>query len=287
VFPDVASHEAYVGPDNDIRTDLKQEVNLFVESIFREDHSVLDLLTADYTYLNERLALHYGIRDVKGDRFRRVKLADSHRWGLLGKGGILMVTSYPNRTAPVLRGEWIMDTLLGTPPTAPPANIPPLPENIEGSKEQLTVRQLTERHRASPSCNSCHAILDPLGFALENFDATGAWREKDRFAGTLVDAAGVLPGGVAIKGPDDLRAALMERGDQFVQTMTEKLMSFALGRTIEYYDMPTVREIVRKSAADNYRFSGLVMNIVESPAFQMKSVPPLKPTQPANRTAAR
>ncbi|MBX5462686.1 MAG: DUF1592 domain-containing protein [Steroidobacteraceae bacterium] len=284
-FPYAANHRDVVGVDGDVREDMKKEINLFVESIFREDRSVLDLLSADHTYLNERLALHYGIRNVKGDRFRRVKLADPNRWGLLGKGGVLMATSYPNRTAPVLRGAWILDTLMGTPASAPPPNVEALKENAAGAKKQHTVRELMAIHRSNPSCNGCHGVMDPLGFALENFDAVGAWRDKDRFAGTPIDATGELPDGSSINGPVELRRALLRRPDQFVQNLTEKLMTYALGRTIEHEDMPTVRAIVRESAADNYRFSTLVMHIVESPAFLMNSVPaPAKQPAPL-RTA--
>jgi len=284
-FPYAANHRDVVGVDGDVREDMKKEINLFVESIFREDRSVLDLLSADHTYLNERLALHYGIRDVKGDRFRRVKLADPNRWGLLGKGSILMATSYPNRTAPVLRGAWILDTLMGTPASAPPPNVEALKENAAGAKKQHTVRELMAIHRSNPSCNGCHGVMDPLGFALENFDAVGAWRDKDRFAGTAIDATGELPDGSSINGPVELRRALLRRPDQFVQNLTEKLMTYALGRTIGHEDMPTVRAIVRQSAADNYRFSTLIMQIVESPAFLMNSVPaPAKQPAPL-RTA--
>lgn len=276
-FPFAANHRDVVGIDGDVREDMKQEIRLFVDSIFREDRSVLDLLSADHTYLNERLALHYGIRDVKGDRFRRVKLADSNRWGLLGKGSILMATSYPNRTAPVLRGQWILDNLMGTPPSAPPPNVEALKENAAGAKQQHTVRELMAIHRSNPSCNGCHGVMDPLGFALENFDAVGAWRDKDRFAQTAIDASGELPDGASINGPGDLREALLRRPDQFVQNLTERLMTYALGRTVEYRDMPTVRAIVRRSAQDRYRFSTLVMNIVESPAFTMNRIPTPEP----------
>jgi len=272
-FPFAANHRDVVGIDGDVRDDMKKEINLFVDSIFREDRSVLDLLTADHTYLNERLALHYGIRTVKGDRFRRVQLEDSNRWGLLGKGSVLMITSYPNRTAPVLRGAWILDNLMGTPPSAPPPNVEALQENAAGSKEQHTVRELMAMHSSNPSCNGCHGVMDPLGFALENFDAVGAWREKDRLATTGIDASGVLPDGTPINGPEDLRRALVRRPDQFVQNLTERLMTYALGRTVEYGDMPTVRAIVRRSAAEDFRFSSLVMSIVESPAFQMSRIP--------------
>ena len=264
IQPDVA---LFPNLNGDIRDDFREELRLFVDSVFRENRNVLDLLTADYTFVNERVALHYGIPGVRGGRFRRVPLTDSKRFGLLGKGAVLMVTSYPNRTAPVLRGQFILDRLLGTPPAAPPPNIPALKENQEG-KKALTVRELMASHRSNPSCNACHGIMDPLGLALENFDAVGQYRARDRYAGTTIDASGELPDGTALKGPDDLRNALLRRPDQFVQTLTEKLMTYALGRSLEYTDMPTVRAIVRSAATDNYRFESLVMNIVTNAAFQ-------------------
>jgi len=258
----------YVG---DPRADFKTEMRMFVDSIFREDHNVTDLLTANYTYLNERLALLYGVNDVKGDRFRRVELKDSTRWGLLGKGAMLMGTSYPNRTAPVLRGEWILDRITGTPPAAPPPAVPSLKENKSGEQAH-TVRELMAVHRNKPSCFACHGILDPLGLALENFDAVGRWRDKDRLAGTPIDASGVLPDGTKANGVDDLRRTLAANPEQFVLNLTQKLMTYSLGRAVDYHDMPTVRAIVRASAHDNYRFSSLIMGIVESEPFQMKSV---------------
>jgi hypothetical protein len=265
---------------------MKKEINLFVDSVFREDRSVVDLMTADHTFLNERLALHYGITTVKGDRFRRVKLADSNRWGLLGKGSILMATSYPNRTAPVLRGAWILDNLMGTPASAPPPAVEALKENTAGAKQQHTVRELMALHSTNPSCNMCHGVMDPLGFALENFDGVGAWRDKDRIAGTPIDSSGELPDGSQLSGPSDLRQALVRRPELFVQNLTEKLMTYALGRAVEYEDMPTVRAIVRKTQQDNYRFSALVMNIVESPAFRMNSIPKPQEKKPPVHTAS-
>jgi hypothetical protein len=255
--------------DESLREAFKREVELFVESVFREDRSVLDLLTADYTFVNERLALHYGIPDVRGTRFRRVTLADQNRFGLLGKGGVLTVTSYANRTAPVLRGAWILENLMGTPPAAPPPDVEGFPENKDGEKAK-SVREIMEMHRAKPSCASCHGIMDPLGFALENFDAIGEWRSTDRWAAAPIDAAGKLVDGTSVGGPVDLRKALMRRPDQFVQTMTEKLMTYGLGRSVEYYDMPAVRQIVRDAARDNYRFSSIVIGIVKSAPFQMR-----------------
>jgi hypothetical protein len=265
IQPDVALFPMLNG---DVRNDFREELQLFIDSVFRENRSVLELLSADYTFVNERVALLYGIRDVKGDRFRRVQLADSRRYGLLGKGAVLMVTSYPNRTAPVLRGAFVLERLMGTPPAAPPPNVGALKENKEGAKA-LTVREMMAAHRSNPSCNGCHGIMDPLGFALESFDAVGQERAIDRFAGVPIDTMGELPDGHVLKGPDDLRNALLQRPDQFVQTLTEKLMTYALGRTLDYTDMPAVRAIVRASAADNYRFETLVTRIVSGPEFQM------------------
>lgn len=270
----------------DPRDAFRTELKLFIDSVFREDRSVMELLTADYTYLNERLALHYGINDVKGDRFRRVKLANSARWGLLGKGGVLMVTSYPNRTAPVLRGAWILERITGTPPAAPPPNVEALKEAKAGEKPK-SMREMMAAHRENPSCFSCHGVMDPLGFALENFDGVGKWRAKERFAGTHIDSSGELPDGTVVNGPDDLRKALTAKPDQFVQTLTEKLMTYALGRAVEYSDMPTVRAIVRASASDNYRFSSLVMRIVNSEPFQLRTVPGADEATPKTQTVQR
>ena len=255
--------------DDGLREAFRREIELFVDSVIREDRSVLDLLTADYTFVNERLALHYGIPNVRGERFRRVTLDDPNRWGLLGKGAILLSTSYANRTAPVLRGAWILDNIIGAPPAAPPPDVEAFKENKDGEKAR-TVREIMELHRSKPSCNACHGVMDPLGFALENFDAIGAWRSKDRFAGTPIDASGTLVDGTVVASPADLRKALMKRPDRFVQTFTEKLMTYALGRSVEYYDMPAVRAIVGGAARENYRFSAIVMGIVKSQPFQMR-----------------
>jgi cytochrome c5 len=253
----------------DPREDYREELKLFIDSVFRENQPVTGLLTDNYTYLNQRLAVLYGITDVKGPQFRRVALKDSARWGLLGKGAILMGTSYPNRTAPVLRGQWILASISGTPPTAPPPAVPSLKENKTGEKA-LTLREMMARHRDRPSCFACHGVLDPLGLALENFDAVGVWRDRDRMAGTLIDASGVLPDGTKIGGVDDLRKALAADPNQFVQTITIKLLTYGLGRAIDYQDMPTVRGIVRASAQQNYRFKDLIMDIVTSAPFQMR-----------------
>jgi mono/diheme cytochrome c family protein len=269
--------------DDSLRAAFRREMELFVGSVLREDRNVLDLLTANHTFVNERLALHYGIPNIRGDRFRRVTLTDPNRWGLLGKGAVLLTTSYANRTAPVLRGAWILENLLGTPPAAPPPDVEAFQENKDGEKAR-SVREIMEQHRAKPSCNACHGVMDPLGFALENFDAIGEWRAEDRHAGTAIDASGRLIDGTAVNSPTDLRVALTRRPEQFVQTLTERLMTYALGRTVDYYDMPTVRKIVREAARDNYRFSSIVMGIVRSDAFRMRMVP--EPTPPVSSTAA-
>jgi mono/diheme cytochrome c family protein len=280
-----------VVPDNDVfpyasgrmdpRQDFRTELTLFADSIFREDRNVVDLLRASHTYLNERLALQYGITDVKGDEFRRVELKDSARWGLLGKGAILMAAAYPNRTSPVLRGKFILANILGVPPANPPPNVPTLNDKDIGTTKALTVREMMAKHRASPTCSSCHSVMDPLGFALENFDATGMWRDKDRFAGVGIDSAGELPDGTKINGPDDLRKALLRRPEQFVQAFTENLLIYAMGRTREYYDMPTVRKIVHDAAAKDYKVSAIVQAVVKSEQFEMRRAP--QPVQSASR----
>jgi hypothetical protein len=254
--------------DDNLRLALQQETLLFVESQWRDDRPIPELLTAGYTFLNERLARHYGIPNVYGERFRRVTLPDETRKGLLGKGAILAVTSYPNRTSPVLRGKWLLENILGTPPPPPPPNVPGLPDRGEGGTP-ASVRERLERHRKNPVCASCHAPMDPLGFALENFDAIGGWRTTGE-AGTPIDASGVLPDGVRFEGPSELRALFASRREQFVSTVTEKLFSYALGRAITYHDLPLVRRIVREAAPGGYRWSSIVLGIVKSEAFTMR-----------------
>jgi mono/diheme cytochrome c family protein len=263
----------FPGFDRNLRTAFLKELELFVQSIINENRSVVDLLTANYTFVNERLALHYGIPNVRGTQFRRVTLTDPNRYGLLGKGAVLMVTSYANRTAPVLRGAWILERIMGTPPSPPPPNVEAFPETKEGAKA-LSVRERMEQHRKNASCNSCHGIMDPLGFALENFDAVGEWRTMDRYAGIPIDSSGKLVDGTPVNGPADLRLALAKNSDQFVQTMTEKMMMYALGRRVEYNDMPGIRKIVREAGREQDRFSSLVMGIVKSAPFQMKQIDP-------------
>ena len=269
IFPYAANHRDLEG---DLREDFRRELALFVDNVFRENRNVLELLNGKQTFLNERLALHYDVNDIRGNAFRRVELADPARWGLLGKGAVLMVSSYPNRTAPVLRGAWILDNLIGTPPTPPPPNVEALKENVLGQKPR-TVREMMEIHRTNKSCHACHGVLDPLGLALENFDGVGKWRAKDRLTGTPIDASGVLPDGTAVNGPNDLRQALLSHPAQFVQTLTQKLMTYGIGRNMEYRDMPTVRAIVHEAAKHDYKFEPLVMNIVTSAPFQMQQVP--------------
>jgi hypothetical protein len=253
--------------DDNLRQAMRTETSLFFESIMREDRGVLDLLTANYTFVNERLARHYGIPNVYGSQFRRVTIADENRRGLLGQGSVLAVTSYPNRTSVVLRGKYILENILGTPPPSPPADVPPLKETGEGGKI-LPLRALMAQHRDNPTCASCHRVIDPLGFSLENFDATGRWRTKE-VAGP-VDASGQLADGTPVDGPVALRKAILKHPEQFVRTMTEKMLTYALGRGLEYYDMPVVRSIARDAAGQNYRFSSIVLGIVRSTAFQLK-----------------
>jgi mono/diheme cytochrome c family protein len=272
IVPDLAVFP-YASGRSDPREDFRTELTLFADSIFKEDRSVVDLLRAKHTYLNERVALHYGITNVKGNRFRRVELDQSARWGLLGKGAVLMAAAYPNRTSPVLRGAFILKHIQGVPPATPPQNVPTLDEKDIGTTRALTVREMIAKHRSNPTCASCHAVMDPLGLALENFDATGMWRDRDRYAGAAIDASGELPDGTAINGPDDLRKALLRRPEQFVQTFTEGLLTYATGRKLEHYDMPTVRRIVRGAAGSDYRFSALVQAVVRSEQFRMRRVP--------------
>ena len=256
--------------DDNLVEAFRQETTLFLASTLRADRSVLDLLDADYTFVNERLARHYGIPGIYGSRFRRVTLPDrEQRGGLLGHGGLLALTSYPTRTSPVLRGKWLLDTILGAPPPSPPADVPALPERGEGGRT-TSVRERLERHRQAPACATCHASIDPPGFALEQFDGLGAWRTTDEF-GNPIDAAATMPNGRTVAGMAGLRALLLERPERFAGTVTEKLLSYALGRGLEHVDMPTVRAVVRDAAADDYRWSALIAGIVKSPAFLMRN----------------
>lgn len=264
VQPDVFTYPNF---DENLLDSMRRETELFFDSIVREDRNVLDLLRANYTFVNERLARHYGIPNVQGNRFRRVTLTDPNRFGLLGQASILTVTSFANRTSPVVRGKWIMDNILGSPPPPPPPNVPPLKENVASAKP-LPVRERLEEHRRNPACASCHTMMDPIGFALENFDGTGAWRIHD--GGTDINATGKLVDGTKVDGPVSLREALVAHSDAFFRTFTEKLLTYALGRGIEYYDMPVVRAIDRRAALRGNRFSSFVLGIVESVPFQMR-----------------
>lgn len=253
--------------DDNLRQAFQRETELFFESVMREDRSVLDLLDADYTFVNERLAKHYGIPHIYGTDFRRVPVQDDARRGLLGQGSILLVTSVANRTSPVSRGKWILENILGSPPPLPPPNVPPLKESSEAGGN-ISVRQRMEQHRTNPVCASCHKIMDPIGFALENFDGVGQWRTTD--LGFKVDASGRLVDGSKLEGPQSLRKALVGYPDAFIGTMTEKLMTYAIGRGLQYYDMPTVRAITHEAARSGQRFSALVLGIVNSAPFQMR-----------------
>ena len=254
--------------DDNLRQGFEHETELFFESIVHEDRSVLDLLRANYTFVNERLAKHYGIPGVYGSEFRRVTLPGDERRGLLGQGSVLAVTSYATRTSPVHRGKWLLENILGTQVPPPPPGVPALAENHSGLRAR-SVRERMEEHRKNPACASCHNIMDPLGFSLENFDAVGAWRERSE-SGAPIDASGKLVDGTVVDGPVSLRNALLARSGAFTQTLTEKLMTYAIGRGVEYYDMPAVRSIVRASAPGDYRFSSLILGIVRSSPFQMR-----------------
>jgi len=255
--------------DDNLRQAFRRETELFFESIVKEDHSVLDLLGANYTFVNERLAKHYGIPNVYGSRFRRVMFGpDSVRGGLLGHGSILTVTSYANRTSPVLRGKWILENILGTPPPPPPPNVPPLKDNTAAGKV-LSMRERMAQHRVNLACSGCHQLMDPAGLSMENFDAVGRWRTRTE-AGTAVDSSGGLPGGSTFEGVAGLRRALLGRPELFVTTATEKLLTYALGRGVEYYDAPSVRAITRDAQSNDYRFSSLVLGIANSRPFHMR-----------------
>ena len=263
-FPDPQEFPNF---DDNLRQDLRKETTMLIGSIFREDRPVLELLDADYTFVNERVARHYGIEGVYGPRFRRVKITEDARRGLLGQASILSVTSHTTRTSPVLRGKWILSNLLGTPPPPPPPNVPALTENTAGVSPK-SVRERMELHRANPACAVCHKIMDPLGFALENFDATGRWRSTD--AGEKIDTAGVLLDGTKVDGPVALRNALLAKPNVFATTFSEKLMTYGLGRGLDYNDMPALRAVVRDAGKNEYKFSSVVMGIVKSVPFQMK-----------------
>jgi mono/diheme cytochrome c family protein len=256
--------------DENLRQALAKETELVVDSTLREDRSVADLLKTDYTFLNQRLAEHYGIKGIYGNEFRRVALKDPNRHGLLGHASILTVTSYPNRTAPTIRGKWVLLQILGTPPPPPPPNVPSL-KNDETTKN-LTMRQRMELHRSNPTCAACHRMMDPLGFALENFDGLGQWRQNMGVGTPAIDSSGVLPDGTKFNGPAGLREVLVSKQDMFVETFTEQLLTYALGRGVEEYDRPVLRQITRTAASEDYRWSSIILGIVNSAPFQMRRV---------------
>jgi hypothetical protein len=258
--------------DDNLRQAFARETELFFDSVLREDRNVLDLMTADYTFLNERLARHYGISGVYGSQFRRVTLGPEQeaRRGLLGKGSVLAVTSHATRTSPVVRGKWVLENILGTPPAPPLPNVPALKENEPGEMPK-SMRELMAQHRANPVCASCHKVMDPIGFALENFDAVGAWRTRE--AAGPIDASGELADGSKVDGAAGLRRALVSHPEVFAGTLTEKLLTYALGRGLDYPDMPAVRSIVSSASRDGYRFSSIVLGIVNSAPFRMRAKP--------------
>jgi hypothetical protein len=265
IQPDPAIFPSF---DENLRQALEQETLLLVDSTLREDRSVADLLNTNYTFLNQRLAEHYGIEGVYGNEFRRVAVTDPNRQGLLGQASILTVTSYPNRTAPTIRGKWVLEQLLGTPPPPPPPNVPSLKD--DGSVKNMTMRQRMELHRANPTCAVCHRLMDPVGFALENFDGLGRWRETAGPGTGRIDASGVLPDGTEFAGPAGLRDILVNKRELFVDTVTERLLTYALGRGLEEYDRPVIRRITRLAAADDYRWSSIILAVVKSMPFQMR-----------------
>src|SRR5579871_508345 len=261
--PDITAFTYF---DDNLRRALEKETELVVENEMHEDHSIVNLLTTDYTFLNQRLAEHYGIEGIYGNEFRRVAVTDSKRYGLLGQASIMAVTAYPNRTAPTIRGKWVLEQLLGTPPPPPPPNVPAL--KIDENQKVLTMRQRMEEHRVSPQCAVCHRIMDPIGFALDNFDGLGKWRDTE--GDEVIDPSGVLPDGTPFDGPVGLRDILVhKKRDVFVENFTERLLTYALGRGTEEYDQPVVRKIAREAAANNYRWSAIILGIVKSKPFQM------------------
>lgn len=267
----VVDPERYPNYDLSLMQGFQQETEMFVASTIREDRSIVDLLNADYTFVNERLARHYGIPGIYGSRFRRVTLPNhDQRGGLLAEGALLATTSYPDRTSPVLRGKWLLNNIFGLPiPPPPPGVDTNLADNKPGAAPK-SIRERLAQHRSSASCNGCHSVIDPLGFALENFDVIGGWRSVDE-SGKPVDASGSTLGGAKVEGLSGLRSLLLDQPEQFPRTVTEKLLAYALGRRIEYYDEPAVRKIVRDAAAQNYRWSSIIVGIVKSPTFLMRT----------------
>jgi hypothetical protein len=279
IFPDYLLYPQY---DETLARAMTRETELFFDSIVRENRSVLDLLNADYTFVNERLAKHYGIANVTGNAFRRVQLPE-YRRGILGHGSILTLTSVADRTSPVLRGKWVMEVLLGTPPPPPPPNVPALDDSVKSDAggRRLTTRERMEEHRKNPTCNSCHRVIDPLGLALENFDVTGGWRIKDNEM--PVDAVGDLYDGTKMTGPDGLRQALMKHSDMVLRSFAENLLTYAVGRRVDYPDMPAVRGIIKDAAKNDYRLSSFILGVVNSAAFRMAK--PVQKTLVADEVA--
>jgi hypothetical protein len=281
IHPDALLYPYY---DHTLAESLKRETELFFDSLVREDRNLLELWTADYTFVNERAASHYGIPNVTGNAFRRVTIPDANRRGLLGHASILTLTSVADRTSPVQRGKWIMEVLFGAPPPPPPPNVPALEETKAAvSGKLLSVRERMEEHRRNPACTSCHKVIDPLGLALENFDVTGAWRIKDN--GVPVDPSGTLYDGTALNGPASLRQALLNHSESLIRNFTENLMAYGLGRRVEYYDMPAVRAIVREAARNDNRISSFILGIVKSAAFQMSRAETPNSTTPNSQEA--
>jgi hypothetical protein len=251
---------------------MNRETELFFSHLVEEDRPILELLTADYTFVNERLARHYGVPGIIGPEFQKMSYPDETRRGLLGHGSILTMTSHADRTSPVLRGKWVLEVLLGSPPPPPPPDIPAFEEVGEAEDGRfLTVRERMEQHRENPACRSCHVVIDPIGLALENFDVTGAWRIRD--GGNMVDPESELYDGTPLASPEDLRNALLSRPEVFYRVFTENLMAYALGRRVEYYDMPTVRAIVKEAGEDGYKLSAFILGVVKSAAFKSAKAP--------------
>ena len=267
IAPDTTTFPSF---DENLRQAMATETEMLVQSQVKDDRSVADLLTSDYTFMNQRLAEHYGIKGIYGAEFRRVKIDDPKRYGLLGQASILAVTSYPNRTAPTIRGKWVLEQLLGTPPPPPPANVPSLKDDL--TTQKLTMRERMEAHRSNPACASCHKMMDSLGFALDNFNGIGGWRDSTGPGTGPIDASGTLPDGTAFTGPEGLREVLMKKRGMFIETFTERLLTYALGRGVEEYDLPVVRKIVRDSSTDNQKWSSIILGIVNSTPFQMRRV---------------
>jgi hypothetical protein len=257
--------------DEGLRKSFERETELFLDSVLRENRGVTELLTANYTFVNERLAKHYNIPNIHGSQFQRVTFPEgSPRGGLLGQGSILTLTSYSTRTSPVLRGKYVLENLLASPPPPPPANVPSLNTAGEKSEEQLSLREAMIKHRASPACANCHARMDPIGFAMENFDAVGQWRDQD--AGKPIDVSSKLSDGTVVNGVAGVKAMLLRDPERFVDAVTEKLLMYGIGRNVQYFDRPAIRKIVRDSAASDYKFANLVLGVTQSAPFQTRAV---------------